>query len=239
MTKLDFAQVKRFALVQLNGRWLLPVVIQLITMIVTSAFYFPVVAPMLGDGSFEQAVVAAEKPLPLISMTVYLLVVRVFFVAEVEVYAALTQGPERIAFSKFFEGFSDWWRAVKVTLWKGLFLYLWTLLFFVPAVIKFYSYYFAEYIVAEFPAVSPLAAVGISRRITIGAKWRLFLLDLTLLPWVLLALFTGVGMLWAMPFVRMTHINAFHALMKGAIEDGRVGINELGVQGVSNQQDGA
>lgn len=237
MTELNYSQVKHFALVQLKGRWILPVFIQLITVIITSAFYFPLIAPMIGDGSFESALLAAQKPFPLICMVIYLLVVKVFFLAEIEVYAAMTKGPGSIGFFVFLEGFSDWWRAVKVTLLKWLFLSLWGMLFFFPALIKIYSYYFAEYIVAEFPSVPPSKAIGISRRVTSGAKMQLFLLDITLLPWVLLGMFFGVGMIWAMPYVRMTHINAFHALLKNAVESGKVDLDELGAREWSKSGD--
>lgn len=244
MNNLDFIKVKRFALMQLQGRWILPLVVQLITFLVGSLFYVPIMAQLMPDGALEMsqvardAVVAAEKPLPFVSMMLFLLTMRIFFVAELSVYVAMTRGPEKVGFGTFIDGFADWWRAAAVTFLKGLFLYLWALLFFFPAVIKFYSYYFAEYVVAEFPQVKAQRAIGISRRVMHGAKWQMFMLDLTLFPWVLLGTIIGaVGLMWAMPYVRMTHINAFHALLKGAIEDGRVTLEELGARSSSNSQE--
>lgn len=229
MTRLDTIQVKRFALMQLQGRWILPLVIQLITTVIASLFYVPIVAPVVSGGTVDDVVMAAEKPLPVASMIVFCLVVRVFFVAELEVYAQMTRGPKAVGFGTFIDGFADWRRAVVVTVHKWVLLYLWAMLLFVPAAIKFYSYYFAEYIAAEFPAVKATRAVGLSRRIMSGHKMELLWLDVTLLPWVLLGACLGsVGLVWAMPYVRMTHINAFHALLKAAIEDGRVSLSELG-----------
>lgn len=244
MTSLDYAQVKRFALLQLKGRWVLPMFMQVITSIVAAMFYCPIAmkaARIIEDfGSVQSAVLAEDVPVPIFSMLLFLLIVRVFFVAEVEVYAAMTQGPERVGFGKFIEGFADWGRAVLVTLYKNLLLYLWAMLLFFPAVFKFYSYYFAEYIVAEFPAVSPFKAVGLSRRVTAGAKGQLFLLDITLLPWFVLGMaLSGVGLMWAMPYIRMTHINAFHALLKDAINDGRISLDELGLKTGNAEGSGA
>lgn len=240
MSNLDYIKVKRFALMQLQGRWILPLAVQVITFIVSALFYVPVVAPLMGGGTIEDAVAAAEKPLPWASMIIFLLVVRVFFVAELQVYGAMTHGPGKVGFGTFIDGFADWRRAVLVTLCKGLFLYLWGLLFLFPAAIKFYSYYFAEYIVAEFPAVKSTRAVGISCRMMRGAKLQMFLLDVTLLPWVLLGTLIGsVGLMWAMPYVRMTHINAFHSLLKSAIEDGRVTVEELGARAAKQNPSGS
>lgn len=244
MANLDYAQVKRFALLQLKGRWVLPLFIQVITSFVAAMFYCPIVANtahLISSGmNGLQTIASPEDNMPAISMLLFLFAVRVFFVAEVEVYAAFTRGPEKVGFGTFIDGFADWTRSVAVTFWKGLLLYLWAMLLFFPAVIKFYSYYFAEYITAEFPAVSPFKAVGLSGRVTAGAKWQLFLLDVTLLPWLLLGMaLSGVGLMWVMPYIRMTHINAFHALLKGAIKEGRVSLDELGILSGNEQQGNA
>ena len=63
----------------------------------------------------------------------------------------------------------------------------------------------------------------ISIEITKGHKWDLFVLSLSFLGWSILSLFTlGILQYWLTPYMNMTYVNAYHALMKEALEDGRI-----------------
>ena len=48
-----------------------------------------------------------------------------------------------------FTGFDDFWAAFKVTFLVGLYTFLWSLLFFIPGIIKALSYSMSMYILAE------------------------------------------------------------------------------------------
>ena len=85
---------------------------------------------------------------------------------------------------------------------RGIFVTLWSLLFFIPGIIANYSYAMVHYVMADNPGISASDAIAESKRLMKGNKWRLFCLNLSFFGWVLLAaLFTfGIGFLWLIPY---------------------------------------
>ena len=79
---------------------------------------------------------------------------------------------------------------------RGLYLFLWSLLFVIPAIIKSYSYAMTPYILSENPQMSANDAITESRRLMDGNKWRLFCLEFSFIGWWLLCslpLLLGLG----------------------------------------------
>ena len=71
---------------------------------------------------------------------------------------------------------------------KMLYLFLWALLLIVPAIIKTYSYFLTEYILAENPDEKD--AITLSRQMMNGHKFQLFLLQLSFIGWFILSALT-------------------------------------------------
>ena len=78
------------------------------------------------------------------------------------------------------------WDGFCMNFLQGLYVALWSLLLFIPGVVKAYSYAMTPYIMAEHPGLTANEAITESRRIMDGNKWRLFCLDLSFLGWELL-----------------------------------------------------
>jgi len=53
----------------------------------------------------------------------------------------------------FFRPFNRYTRVLGGMLWKALWVILWTLLFIIPGIVKSYSYFCTEYILADSPCV--------------------------------------------------------------------------------------
>lgn len=89
---------------------------------------------------------------------------------------------------------------------KGLFIGLWSLLFVVPGIIKHYEYLMIPYILAENPGMSRQEAFAISKRMMMGQKWNVFVLDLSFLGWRLLEgiTFGIVGVFYVEPYYQAT-----------------------------------
>jgi uncharacterized membrane protein len=103
----------------------------------------------------------------------------------------------KITFENLFSGFKDFGRVVATMFLKNLFIFLWTLLLIIPGIIKSYSYAMTEYLIADNPNLDALSAITKSKQIMNGWKGKLFLLDLSLIGWWFLCLFTcGIGFLW-------------------------------------------
>ncbi|MEG2678100.1 MAG: DUF975 family protein, partial [Oscillospiraceae bacterium] len=87
---------------------------------------------------------------------------------------------------------------VTVMLKRDIFIFLWSLLFFIPGVVKAYSYSMLPYILAENPGISGSRALDISKRMTQGEKLNIFILDLSFIGWYMLgALAMGIGIFFA------------------------------------------
>lgn len=105
------------------------------------------------------------------------------------------------SFEQLFQYFPYWKNAVCARLLKGVYVFLWSLLFIVPGIIASYSYAMTEYILAEHPELTANEALAASKEMMDGNKWRLFCLHFSFIGWSILCAFTmGIGNLWLNPY---------------------------------------
>lgn len=122
-------------------------------------------------------------------------------------------------FSSFSSG--RYLNIVKVMFFKGLFIWLWSFVFVIPGVIKSYQYRMVPYILAENPGMDWREVLKISRAMTQGYKWNLFLLDLSFLGWFLLgSMLCGVGLLFVKPYFQATNAQAYEFMRQRAFSTG-------------------
>ena len=79
---------------------------------------------------------------------------------------------------------------VKAMFLQNLFIFLWSLLFVIPGIVKGYAYRLVPYILAEAPDMDAGEARRRSEEMMRGHKWESFVFDLSFLGWELLGLFT-------------------------------------------------
>ena len=90
-----------------------------------------------------------------------------------------------------FNGFKDGYKnIVKVMFFRDLFVFLWSLLFIIPGIVKGYAYRLVPYILSENPSLSKDEALKESNRLMMGNKWKAFVLDLSFIGWNILCLLT-------------------------------------------------
>lgn len=71
----------------------------------------------------------------------------------------------------------------------------------IGAIILAYAYSMVPYLLYDYPELSVREAMKISREMTRGQKWNLFILDLTFIGWIILCIFTlGIGVLFVEPY---------------------------------------
>ncbi|MBR5400578.1 MAG: DUF975 family protein [Treponema sp.] len=93
----------------------------------------------------------------------------------------------------------------------------------IPLLIKSIEYSHLFYLVAEFPELGIRKALTISKLITKGHRMEIFITYLTFIGWVIVGIVTFfIGFLWISPYLNMTYINIYHALLKDALETGKV-----------------
>ena len=111
---------------------------------------------------------------------------------------------------------------------KGLFLYLWTLLFIIPGIIKSYSYYMIDFIIAENPYITSKRAFEISKQAMNGYKMKTFLLGLSFIGWILLGVITfGIGLLFVVPYMQAAETELYLDIKASAFERGIIMDGEL------------
>ena len=85
------------------------------------------------------------------------------------IYLNMAKG-EKADVARMFDGFQNVGPCVLLYLLTGLFTFLWTLLFYVPGIIKYLSYSMGRYILAEHPNMTANEALNESKRMMHGHK---------------------------------------------------------------------
>lgn len=115
-----------------------------------------------------------------------------------------------------------------VMLWMGIKVFLWSLLFVIPGIIKAYEYSMVPYLLAENPELSSKRAFQISKAMTKGYKGKLFVLDLSFILWYLLGICTcGLAFIWVVPYVEATSVEAYYKLKANAVANGGLTLQEV------------
>ncbi|WP_334329447.1 DUF975 family protein [Companilactobacillus sp. HBUAS59699] len=133
----------------------------------------------------------------------------------------------------------DWWRLIVVYILMNIFIFLWSLLLFIPGIIKALSYSQTYFVYKDLndrgsdDGYSLTDYITISRRLMDGNKWRYFVLQLSFIGWWMLAgiiasfgslassmstfvstLLLALYMLWFYPYYSMTMANFYNDLVE-------------------------
>ena len=106
---------------------------------------------------------------------------------------------------------------VKTAFLTDLFIWLWSLLFIVPGIIKAYQYRLVPYIMSENPEMSFRDAQAESARLMNGNKWKTFVLDLSFIGWDILSIFTWglLEIFFVAPYKASTHAALYESIKYG------------------------
>jgi uncharacterized membrane protein len=106
-----------------------------------------------------------------------------------------------LAFNDLFSQFDRFGQGFLQAFLRNLYIFLWSLLFVIPGIVKSYSYAMTPFIMAENPEMSAQEAITASRELMDGHKGELFTLELTFLGWAILSVLTlGIGALFLTPY---------------------------------------
>ncbi len=103
---------------------------------------------------------------------------------------------------------------VKTMFLKDLYIFLWTLLFYIPGIIKSYEYRMIPYILAENPTLDTEKCFELSREMMKGEKMNAFCLDLSFIGWYILSIFTCGILLpfYVVPYQSLTNAELYLVL---------------------------
>lgn len=112
-------------------------------------------------------------------------------------------------------GFSNnYMNVVKIMFMRQMYVFLWSMLFVIPGIIKGYEYRMIPYILAEHPDIDSEQAFAISKQMMDGNKWNAFVLDLSFIGWWLLSAITCniLSIFYVHPYTLMTSAELYVAL---------------------------
>lgn len=188
-------ELKSMAKQQINGKIGILFVVSLIIALITGVASF-VLSFIPFVGNLVNSIIIAPA----------------FALSLIRVYLNVTAGVKPTAGDAFC-GFDDFWSAFKVNFLVGLFTFLWSLLFIIPGIVKYYSYSMSMYILAENKGKPALECINESKAMTNGHKADLFVLGLSFIGWALLGAITfGIAYIWILPYMNATYANAYHSL---------------------------
>ncbi|MBC6713934.1 DUF975 family protein [Treponema sp. Marseille-Q3903] len=232
---------KNFAVRQLKGRWTVVVLMTLLIEIVMFIFEIPNFYRMFNKESFQilmeytsfdvnefYTLYSDATSTTWASTLIRLIVSSIFTMAAIGVYLKMSHSPEKLSLKAFFEGLNNWWRAILTGVWRFLWVFLWSLLFIIPGIVKSLAYSQMFYLVNEFKDMSVTRSMKISKIITNGHKGDLFVMHLSFIGWGILATLSfGIGYFWLVPYMNMSFVNAYHSMLKEALDMGKLKPEDL------------
>ena len=164
---------------------------------------------------------------------IVIIILRVFIGYLLEVggrkyFIELTKGESSIGFLGYVFKQKSYWNVFKTMLIRSIYLILWTLLFIIPGIIKFYAYRMVPYILADNPDMGYKRAINLSKQMTQNEKLKIFVLDLSFLGWFILGgLLFGIGILFVQPYYDATNAELYLKLREKALKNNMTTESEL------------
>lgn len=111
---------------------------------------------------------------------------------------------------------------VLTTFLKSLFIVLWSLLLVIPGIVKLYSYFMVDYILADNPTLDQSRAFEISKKTMVNEKMNVFVFDLSFILWLILSGITlGIaGVFFVFPYIEASKARLYDQLKQKALTNG-------------------
>ena len=174
------------------------------------------------SGNWTPAVLILLVTLGVACASLLLLYFPYFFVAPVLIVGVLgaflnsVRSEEEVKISDLFDGFKNNYGKNLKTIWVMIiYTYLWSLLFFIPGVVKLYSYAMTPYLLKDEPELGTNATIEKSMKMMAGNKMKLLKLDFSFIGWIFLSMLTlNIGLLWVTPYMYTARAEFYEDLKK-------------------------
>lgn len=112
---------------------------------------------------------------------------------------------------------------------EKLYIFLWSLLFVIPGIVRAISYFCVPFILAENPGMEHTRVLELSRAMTMGHKTDIFVTYLSFIGWMILVGLTAgiVGVFHVFPYMYATDAEMYAFLREKALLDGIVTREDL------------
>ena len=191
----------------LSGNWgmgvlgyvLYVVLIMSFGLFVASSVFF---VGIVGAASGSDAT-AATGAMNFVVQTVELLVSGAFIVGFMGFFLGIAREGEA-CLELLFVGFRRFWKSFAIYFFYSLLVFLWSLLFIIPGIIAAFRYAMVFFVIADDGDCGVFEALGRSKEMMAGNKWRFFCLYWRFFWWGLLCSIFPIGVLWLVPYMQTT-----------------------------------
>ncbi len=260
----DRKELKKRAWAHAKGYWKLPLLLSLGVLAIgllifvamgTITALAPDAQVQVSDTSFSAN---TNDPLSVVMgfiiMIIYMLFVAAVMMAFYYFYLQFSRDNKGTTARTFFEGFAFWHKGFRGLFWEGLWITLWSLLLYIPGIIKMFAYSQMFFVMVDKPHVGVCKSMRISKEITKGYKGDLFFMSLSFIGWLLLAmipyligfvlyiqspetylfaLFIGLFLYMVifvilMPYMATAFTYAYEFLLKSALERKVISYEDIG-----------
>ena len=173
--ELRTGKLKRLARQMFKGRWPLAIAVVLVTALLRTAPPF-----ILTSLSRSEVVSYIADLYSLLITGPLLLGLANYFISQF-------RNEEDAGFSRITDGLGRFWSGVSLFVVSLVFTMLWSMLFIVPGIIAAIRYSQAFYILADNPGMPAFECIARSKQMMQQNKGKYFLLQLSFLPWLILA----------------------------------------------------
>lgn len=172
-----------------------------------------------------------SSPLIIIGTSTFAFFTLFFVILTITIGYALNVGQSRFFLRGFKEDVTirnlfsvfnreEYFGIVKAMFVRDVYNVLWFFLLIIPGIIKAYEYSMVTYVLAKQPNLSPNEAITMSREMTRGHKWEMFVLDLSFIGWDILAsLLFGIGFIFLKPYKVATKAKLYTILSHDDFDD--------------------
>lgn len=188
-----------------------------------SANMLDAAAPGIGDVGVDDIITATAIGIGVLVILIVVLIavaagilISTFVTNVLEVGARkffLENTSEPVRIDALSYGFNNghYMNVVKVQFMKHLYIFLWSLLFIIPGIIKSFEYYYVSYLLSEDPNLDYNSALKMSSEMTNGHKWDIFVLELSFIGWHILGglTFHLVDIFWTNPYQYATEAELY------------------------------
>lgn len=149
--------------------------------------------PSVGASALPNALSGLISAIPGVGSVLAGLFAPIFRVGGIRVNQKIVAKQPRVSLDRrsgLFSGFEQFGDLFVAFFTTNLFIFLWSLLFLVPGIIKSYEWALVPYLLAENPRIKGSEARDLSAQMMDGHKMELFVLQLSFLGWWILSALT-------------------------------------------------
>jgi uncharacterized membrane protein len=128
-------------------------------------------------------------------------------------------------FKDLFNGFLYFTKVISIFLLSTVFVFLWSLLLFIPGIVAAYRYRLAYYILLDDPEKGALQCIHESKLLMNGKKLDLLILDISFIGWYILDLvvIAVTPFSFAIPFVSI-YLSPYTGIARAAFYEDQIAI---------------